>query len=101
MPGGDAVERPAVRGVDDLSRQEVGLGARAVARHLDDDLVHLRLHGAGELVPLLGENRERRDELAERRGELVDLGRRGVPAREDAEVDADLDARIVVLAHEP
>jgi hypothetical protein len=84
-----------------LSRQELGLGACAVARHLDDDLVHLRLDGAGELVSLLGEDRERRHEVSKGRGELVDLGRRRVPAGEDTEVDADLDTRLVVLPHEP
>jgi len=65
--------------------------------------VHLCLHGAGELVSLLGEDRERWDELAERgaaASSSISAGV-GVPAREDAEVDADLDARLFVLAHEP
>ena len=38
MPGGDAVERPAVRGVDDLSRQEVEEIREWIDDYLEDRL---------------------------------------------------------------
>ncbi len=83
VPGGDALERPAVRGLDDLTRQEVGLVARILMWHLDDDLVHLRLDGVGELVPLLGQDRERRARALEasRRARLSRPASRACPRR--------------------
>jgi hypothetical protein len=77
----------------------VGIGGSLLLRHLDDDLVHRRLDLASELVPVFGHDREQIDALPERRSELVDLCRRGVPSCEEAEVHADLDARLVVLVH--
>src|SRR5262249_37411276 len=58
------------------------------------------LDGVGELVSLLRHDRERRQGVLQRRRELVDLGRRRVPSGEDAEVDADLDSRLLLLAYE-
>ena len=55
---------------------------------LDDDLAEHRLDVTAELVALLGDDRERLDHVAERPGEIVDLGLRRVASGEDAEVHA-------------
>jgi hypothetical protein len=99
VPDGDALERPAVCGEDDLLGGELRLAAW-LAWHLDDDLVHGGLDGVGELVPLFGHDRERRQEVAKRQRELVDLGRCRVPPGEDTEVDANLDAGLLLRADE-
>ena len=81
--------------------EELRLLADSLLRYLDDDLMHGGLDSVAELVPFFRHDRERRRELSESRRELVDLGGRRVPPGEDAEVDANLDARLVVLAHQP
>jgi hypothetical protein len=99
VAGGNAVESPAVRGEDDLLCEEVGLVAGMLLRDLDDDLMERGLDGAAELVPFFRHDREVEQELIQRGRELVDLGGRRVATGEDAEVDADLDPRLLVLAH--
>jgi len=99
VPGGDAVECPAVRGEDDPLGEHVRLAAGVFAGHLDHDLMDGRLGGVREFMPVLRDDRKRRDQLSKRHCELVDLRRRGVPAGEDAEVDADFDPRFLVLTH--
>ncbi len=63
--------------------------------------MHRGLDSVFELVSFFRHDRERRHEPSESHRELVDLGGRRVPPGEDAEVDANLDAGLVVLAHEP
>ena len=46
---------------------------------------------AADLVPLLRDDRHLRRGLQEDGGEIVDLGRRGLTAREHPEVDPDFD----------
>src|SRR5947209_3096121 len=58
-----------------------------------------RLHSAAELVPLLPDDRELRDELAHAPREVVDLRRRRRSPGEDAEIDAHLDLRLFVRPH--
>ena len=82
MPLGDARLGPALRD------QERPL--RVLVAQLDPDLVHRRLHVAVGDRALLGDDRDRLDLGEEVVGELVDLGLRGVAAREHAEVDADV-----------
>ncbi len=52
--------------------------------------MHRRFHLAVGDRPLLGDDRDRIDLPEEVVGEVVDLGLRGLAAREHAEVDADV-----------
>src|SRR5438067_2934614 len=87
---GDARLRPLVGGGHELSAELLGPLAHELARDLDHDLVEAGLDGVAELVPVLRDDRERRDRVPELRGEVVDLGGRHVPSGEDPEVDPDL-----------
>ena len=51
---------------------------------------------AADLVPLLRDDRHLRRGLQEDGGEIVDLGRRGLTAREHPEVDPDFDYGLVM-----
>jgi hypothetical protein len=58
-----------------------------------------RFDVVGEFVALFSDDRELGGELPHGGRELVDLGGRRMAAREEAEVDPDLDAGLVLLAH--
>ena len=72
-------------------RGDVGAVRESIGGDLDPELVDESLDVGVELVPLLGDDRDRAHLGKEDSSELVDLGRRHLAAREDAEVDADLE----------
>jgi len=61
--------------------------------------VHRRFDRVGKLMALLRDDRERAHFVVERACQVVDLGRRGVPSGEHAEVDANLECRVLVFAN--
>ena len=72
-------------------RGDVGAVRESICGDLDPELVDESLDVGVELVPLLGDDRDRAHLGEEDSCELVDLGRRHLAAREDPEVDANLE----------
>ena len=85
-----------VRGLDQAAAEHVELVlvlGQMLRRDLDPHLVQRRLSFGADLVTVLGDDRDLADLREQRRREVVDLGGGRAASREDAEVDANLDAR--------
>ena len=90
MAVGDAGESPALGHLDQTPAQLRDIASpqgKRLSRDLDAQLVHCALRSYTDLVVALGDDRDvihLREQLL---SEVIDLGRRGLTAREDAEVD--------------
>ena len=100
---GDAGSRPVIGALDQapLELRALGLvGRHVIGGQLDPHLVHGRLGAAADLVAFLGDDRHRLDAASSshvRRGESISAGV-DLAAGEDAEVDPDLERRLLVCA---
>src|SRR5262249_11289257 len=101
MPIGKAGSGPVVEPLDEpfLEGTPFGLGCgRVLARDLDADLMDHSPAGPADLMPLLRDDGERVYLVEQPGTEPLDLPARRLAAREEAEVDADLDRDVVVSA---
>src|SRR3954471_23245082 len=98
---GDAAAGPGIGGLDQAAPEHGQLAfvaGQLIGAELAPGLVQRRLHSAADLVPLLADDRDLAALRQQRRSEVVDLGRGRAASREDAEVDAHLDARRLGVA---
>jgi hypothetical protein len=94
---GDASAGPALGRLEQAAAKlgEIALPRRKrLGRDLDPHLMERRLRQRADLTPPLGDDRDGSDLVEQLMPERIELGRRRIPAGEDAEVDTQLDCRL-------